>query len=462
MGKRSRQEKRRRALFEENRIPGGVLGAVHRGNNGQATPDDISFLARMRREQQGKDGYSGVSRGSSGSFSTSYSKASYNYKGQYQFNVSPLKEDGVFHCEESGEITAECPLKPKVPSVLIDSRVWNCLMDCTREYETEWIALLIGRLDKDSQGDPAYVIERFYFPPQTASGTHVDVPTGVKPKVGTIGAIHSHVGMGVFFSSTDKDHSNWPVEVVINRKEEYEAVSRHKLKCGEWAKSKTKVYLTGSSLPKAIKGQLDAAFIAGKAILDKGKGSSIAGVHKDDLADIPGYNHPYEWFATHKPCGSCGHYTHTKGQSCGAMDCKCVTYVPLDSPPDPPYRPIEEVCPISNCIREKNHLGYHRNGRNEYFQFGAGEGGESKVEAKVEAKVEQKQLPLTVPSPDDPTDFSALERALEEYCEKCEGEGMVEGFDTETGVWTATTCTSCRGDGLSEIGRIRKAETKVQ
>src|SRR5256886_12853323 len=216
MGKRSRQEKRRAAFLKDIRegVPGGIVGAMHRGHNGQLTPSDVSFLARVRREQQGKDGYTGTvkgttsAKGSSGSFHTGGS--TYNQRGQYQFSVAPPKEDGVFHCEEVNEVTDECPLKPTVPSILIDAQMWNCLMAATKEYDTEWIALLIGRLDKDSKNEPAYVIERFYFPPQTASGTHVDVPTGVKPKVGTIGAIHSHVGMGVFFSSTDKDHSNWP------------------------------------------------------------------------------------------------------------------------------------------------------------------------------------------------------------------------------------------------------------
>src|SRR5205814_10442916 len=131
-------------------------------------------------------------------------------------------------------------LNPPVPDILIPITMWECFLSCCKEYDTEWIALLKGKLDKDNEGKDAYKIESFYFPPQVASGAHVDVPTGVRPKPGTIGAIHSHVDMGVFWSGTDTDHSNWPVEIVINRRENYEALSRYQLKCGEWAKGQAK------------------------------------------------------------------------------------------------------------------------------------------------------------------------------------------------------------------------------
>src|SRR5947207_4589998 len=265
MGKRNRN--RRRALLASGTptptptpsVPGGMEGVRDRAANGRSTPQDVDFVTRMTRERQGLDGYSGkpkvgtssIVKGSAGSFPTQGpSHPSQSQRGMdgrfsrqtgFTFTTASPKEDGVFRCEDTGEVTGTCPLNPNVPDILIDAQMWNCLMDCTREYDTEWIALLIGKLDKNSKGEPAYVIDKFYFPPQTASGTHVDVPTGVKPKPGTIGAIHSHVNMGVFFSATDKDHSNWPVEIVINRKEEYEAVAKYKLKCGEWAKTKATV-----------------------------------------------------------------------------------------------------------------------------------------------------------------------------------------------------------------------------
>jgi hypothetical protein len=103
-----------------------------------------------------------------------------------------------------------------------------------------------------------------YFPPQTASGSHVDVPADVQPRQGVIGAVHSHVAMNVFFSGTDLSHSNWDVEIVVNRRAEFKMMTRFKLGCGRWAKTlNTKLKLQGQ-VDITQKKQLDKAFTIGK------------------------------------------------------------------------------------------------------------------------------------------------------------------------------------------------------
>lgn len=284
MSKRSKAAKKAAKAAKVNTVPGGLPGALDRGSNGRATLQDVDFVTRMRREGKGMDGYSGDRRGNGNGYREGYGynghdngyswvdqqRDYHNRKGTSVSNVSshllPLaKDEGIF-CVESNEVTGSCPLNPKVPEILVDAKTWGSWLKATEAFNTEWIALLFGKEGFTSTGSPCYIIEDYYFPPQTATGTHVDVPTGVVPKPGVIGAIHSHVGMNVFFSATDKAHSNWPVEIVINRKHDYEAVARYKLKCGEWAKGGAKVFLTGSSLDLSVKDALDKAFKLGEVM----------------------------------------------------------------------------------------------------------------------------------------------------------------------------------------------------
>lgn len=423
MGKRSRRLKRAAAtvITKVDSVPGGLMGAQHRARNGQATMQDVGFLLRVSRELKGQDGYLGEAKGSKGTFVSSdhsISRSSYwpDYSSQvgdkYKLtSTTPKSEDGVFHCKENNEITSSCPLNPKVPSILVEAVMWDCFINCAKEYDSEWIALLIGRLDKDSKGEPAYVIEKFYFPPQVASGAHVEVPTGVKPRPGTIGAIHSHVAMQAFWSATDKAHSNWPVEVVINRKGDYEALSRYQLKCGEWAKSKASVYLTGSYVNATIKGMLDKAFVIGEGMGKKGRDITI-NIHPEDKDDV------VEAIVTTS--------TSTTPTSTSTNRSNSLT---------------EEVCPVLNCVRENGHKGYCRNKENDYFP---NPGFYTQGEISFD------------PTSDDPTDHSK-ELASDEMCQDCEGVGLVESSQGGTPL-TAVTCPTCKGDGFSELGRVRARE----
>lgn len=422
-----------------------------KAGNGQATLKEIDMLARLLAESKGRNGYTGESRGSTSGTPgpPAFSKEGYNY-----FKGGVAKEDGVFTCVDTGEITKDCPIA-KVPNILINAQVWDCWMRICDEVDTEWIAHLKGAMGKDSKGEAAYIIDNFYFPPQTASGTHVDVPTGVRPRAGVIGAVHSHVGMGVFFSATDIAHSNWPVEIVINRKREYEAVARHKLRCGEWAKNKTKVYLTGSSLPEGILKAVNKAFDDG-AKLDKankrgsktplGVALGVAEEDRDDSAeiaeatvDITGVGSSSYNFPPICPITGCdlpkGHTTLHRPYGGGAY----FSHTP---------------CSEAKCIRENGHPGWHRDEGNSYWDVPS-----VKVEGKPKPKEEGKQLPLLVaPSEPDPTEQvdDLEEYGSECYCIPCEGTGTI--IEIKDNKDELTTCSTCNGDGLTELGRVRKIE----
>ncbi len=433
-----------------NSVPGGLVGAAFRNQNGQATAADIDFLIRMSREAKGKDGYSGMSH--------THSNPTFKGTGDSRFTFYK-KDEAVFHCAEASEIVAKCPLNPLVPHILIPITMWDCFLSCCKEYDTEWIALLIGKLGKDSTGAAAYIIDKFYFPPQTASGAHVDVPTGVKPKPGTIGAIHSHVNMGVFWSGTDTAHSNWPVEIVINRKEEYESLSRYQLKCGEWAKGKSEVRLTGSYVNHAIDAQVKAAFAAGDSLDKVNRAAMVSRIATQPVASpvIPATT-PTPAIVTsgywEPSCTACNHYSHKQGEGCQAKDCKC-TAAEWKSE-------TMEVCSTNLCVRFKDHAGYHKTKAGDYFQYKADD---PKPDEPAQGQITwpyPEQLTGTA-SDDGPVDEIG-ELPSEEYCSVCEGCGSVTKEGKPASIMTADDvkdCVACEGTGLSALGKIRAAESML-
>jgi hypothetical protein len=128
------------------------------------------------------------------------------------------------------------------------------------EVDTEWICYLVGEMKPAGAA-----IEAFYFPPQLASGAHVAQPDdSFRPQPRTIGATHSHVKMGAFWSKTDEDHANWPVEIVINAKGESKCRVRLQLECHRYARIDSKIKLTGSwQRPSTWRDALQAALEAG-------------------------------------------------------------------------------------------------------------------------------------------------------------------------------------------------------
>ncbi|KKL07822.1 hypothetical protein LCGC14_2582160, partial [marine sediment metagenome] len=137
--------------------------------------------------------------------------------------------------------------------------MWQSLWQLTALSNNEWIAYLIGKLE-----DGKALIEEVYFPEQTVTGASCEVPTEVEAKPNTIGAIHSHVGMEAFWSKTDEDHANWPIEIVLNRKGDYKALMRVKLECGRWSRVNCKLTISASLPSKAMLESLEESIKKGK------------------------------------------------------------------------------------------------------------------------------------------------------------------------------------------------------
>jgi len=244
-----------------------------------------------RLKSGGANGYGGYVRSYSG-YGGGYSERSSggNSNGNaHLFHVSqPKQDEHTFHCAAaaSDEISG-CPIAHKT-EVYMSNKLWYALVELCGQIDSEWIALLFGKVE-----DGNYHISHLYFPPQTATGTSVDIPTGIAPKAGVIGALHSHVNMNAFFSQTDKDHSNWPLEIVLNAKGNYEAIARQQLKCGSWSKPDAKVLLEGgkwSELKISSKLRmltifveaLERAFAAGKRRAAKGASVAV----EDDSQEV--------------------------------------------------------------------------------------------------------------------------------------------------------------------------------
>lgn len=173
-----------------------------------------------------------------------------------------LTEQGsdTFTCTVDG-VTA-CSKAPN-PDILFDSRLWQSVVGLCERFNTEWMAYLIGVKQED--GD--YKIESLDFPEQVAGGAHVrrEPDANFRPPAGTVGVIHSHVAMQAFFSSTDKEHANWPVEIVVNRKGEYEVSTRVTLPCGDSMRRTSRVMLLTDGRLDAMESKLKEALEKGKA-----------------------------------------------------------------------------------------------------------------------------------------------------------------------------------------------------
>jgi hypothetical protein len=232
-----------------------------------------SYDKRLMNKGAKMDGYSSQGNGQPSSNGASHGS-------QYQFKVK--KDEHVFTCA-SGEIEGKCPLVKVKPIVYVNAKVWDQWIALCDEVETEWIAYFRAGQDSETKD---WSIEEFYFPAQTATGTSVDVPTGVMPRAGMNGAVHSHVNMGVFWSQTDKDHSNWPIEIVINARGQYEALVRIELKCGSFSKMAAEVKLLDSKISDEIWDGINKAFKQGSALERKMGNGPIAENEEPEPAQV--------------------------------------------------------------------------------------------------------------------------------------------------------------------------------
>lgn len=314
---------------------------------------------------------------------------------------TPAEAD-TFRCD-SEDITAECPIA-KTPSVHVPRRLFDEWIALADDNKTEWLAYLIGTYQATGN---KWVVEKVYFPPQTATGGHVDVDEDFECHQGTIGAVHSHVRMGVFFSGEDLAHSNWPVEIVINAMGEVKAMIRHKLECGKFAKSYGKVWLIGDAAGDTYAKALGAAFAKGERL-------RVAKVVKGG-----GYQ-PYH---PHPPAA---------GGAAGTGTTEIIPTQPLPQPPE-----FSFWCTACQRLIEasyKSHWDAAHGGKPQSFSYVSGE--LPKSEGAIVPVSSMTQAEADAIMDEDAGDF----------CIACEGHGWVRGGE----------CARCGGTGW-EPGSVSAA-----
>lgn len=158
-------------------------------------------------------------------------------------NQLPLKQmqprvADTFSCPSD---ISGCPVAKKTV-VLIPLDLFNKWVFLAKRFPTEWIAYLLGG---PVEGKPdEYQITGMYFPQQWVTPAHCE-PADQQIKPGTIGTVHSHVDMKAYFSTEDIMHFNHQVEIVLNRRGEFEANGRIQLECGRYHRGPAEVKFTG-------------------------------------------------------------------------------------------------------------------------------------------------------------------------------------------------------------------------
>lgn len=151
--------------------------------------------------------------------------------GQHILSNCPTVGSGIL---ESGiELVDKCSLAKdiKEPDVTMDFLIYQKAMALTNEMGSiEWLGYLKG-----FQTEGGYHIDGMVIPKQTVDSVSVEVDEGLTDD-DIIGTIHSHHGMGTFFSSTDHDYigSNNPVMLVIASNGSAKCAVRHTLACGNF------------------------------------------------------------------------------------------------------------------------------------------------------------------------------------------------------------------------------------
>lgn len=158
------------------------------------------------------------------------------------------------------DVTA-CSRAP-VPAVFIPEDLWSSVISLCREIKGEWFGYLTGA--RTEVGN--FEVDALYFPPQSAGAAHVHpIPELTETRPLTIGAIHSHADMPAKFSSVDTAHANWPLEVVVNRRGDYELTVRTQLPCGSWIRGSGKLQVVSSPTTGELLTTARAALTVGDA-----------------------------------------------------------------------------------------------------------------------------------------------------------------------------------------------------
>lgn len=160
-----------------------------------------------------------------------------------------IHQEDTFHCSPD---LKGCPIAKKA-SVYVPLDMFNKWIFLAGQLKTEWMAYLIGHAKEDKEH--AYVITDMYFPKQKAGPAHVEAADGEIIE-NVVAAVHSHVGMNVFFSGTDEDHFNHNIELVVNNKGEILATGRTQLECGRFHRGPAEIIFTACSEEMALEAKL--------------------------------------------------------------------------------------------------------------------------------------------------------------------------------------------------------------
>lgn len=160
-----------------------------------------------------------------------------------------------------------CPLitKEMRPRIDIPYEMWEKWRKWARGIKTEWLAYLIGEPIARSAENPlgGWTLTDLWIPKQRVTSTHVSVDEtclrNLKP--GTIGDVHSHVGMSVFFSAEDQKHFNHEVHLVINNKDEIDSSIRIKLDCHKTSRTAGRLMLIDGEDNAALEAEMTSQFV---------------------------------------------------------------------------------------------------------------------------------------------------------------------------------------------------------
>lgn len=124
-------------------------------------------------------------------------------------------------------IAKDCSFKHAgTKQIIVDSQVWDKIMNLTRAIDTEWMGYLTCEVT-----DTTYKVIDIHVPKQEVTGASAnDIENA---SVTYDGVVHSHVNMAAFFSGTDSSfiNVNHNFSIVVNKRGEYKAIQRIKLPC---------------------------------------------------------------------------------------------------------------------------------------------------------------------------------------------------------------------------------------
>lgn len=133
------------------------------------------------------------------------------------------------HCEDCSWVAGQ-----EVGSIYLTPEIWAVVKKICGEIKDEWQILLCG---KEEEG--IIYISEYIIPLQEVTGSTVTNNDCIDDEYirehKVLATMHSHSTMGVFFSKTDENHTNFSqidYHIVVNNKGQKEACRKMTLPCG--------------------------------------------------------------------------------------------------------------------------------------------------------------------------------------------------------------------------------------